>query len=118
MAQFVTETQGQDTRRPARAQPTKEEAEQRRLATACERVVQGEVSRARQVLTASEIAPGTQATLEQLRDPQRRPQELTRPVPAEVLCTGTEAPTRLAEVFCSSSNFEVLAEGPQQACQV
>ena len=45
----------------------------------------GEVSRARQILTSPGLAPGTQATLEQLTDPDLRPQALAAPLPEGLL---------------------------------
>ena len=44
----------------------------------------GEVSAARQALEAAELAPGTNATLELLRDPTRRPPVITVPIPEAV----------------------------------
>eukprot|EP00438_Fugacium_kawagutii_P009035 Skav202970 [mRNA] locus=scaffold2274:430064:430501:- [translate_table: standard] len=41
---------------------------------ACQYARQGELSRARQALMAEPLAPGTDTTLRQLRDPARRPQ--------------------------------------------
>ena len=52
---------------------------------ACNRVRQGEVSRARELLTSSGLAPGNAATLAELTDPARRPATLSREIPAEVL---------------------------------
>ena len=49
---LLDEAQARATRRMPTTRLTAEQAEQRRLETACERVRQGEVSRARQVLTA------------------------------------------------------------------
>ena len=45
---------------------------------------QGEVSRARQVLCSQARAPGTSATLNELRDPELRPSGLSEGVPLEV----------------------------------
>ena len=47
-------------------------------------VHQGEVSRARQVLCSQAKAPGNQATLNELRDPERRPPQLSEAIPPEV----------------------------------
>ena len=45
----------------------------------------GEISRARQRLAGSGLAPGTAETLAHLRDTSRRPLTLQRPIPVEVL---------------------------------
>ena len=55
------------------------------LEEACERVRQGQLSRARQALTAAALAPGTDETLRALSDPTRRPPSRRREIPAEVL---------------------------------
>ena len=63
---------------PLRAPPVSQSAEEppeRRARRARHLVHQGELSAARQALTAGPTAPGTPATLTQLQDPQRRPQE-------------------------------------------
>lgn len=80
-----------ETQVPARQQQRprgKEEEEpaaamERKLEAACNKVRQGEVSRARQLLTSSGLAPGNAATLTELRDPARRPRELSSPISAE-----------------------------------
>ena len=48
---------------------------------ACAKVRIGEVSRARQVLTAAELAPGTEDTFHALTDPERRPPAARTPIP-------------------------------------
>ena len=48
-------------------------------------VRQGQVSRARQVLTSSGLAPGNHSTLDELKDPILRPPVLSMAVPQEVL---------------------------------
>ena len=53
--------------------PGHDDSEQRRLEAACASVRMGEASRARQQLVGSALAPGTAATLAELRDPARRP---------------------------------------------
>ena len=55
------------------------------LEVACERVRQGQLSRARQALTAATLAPGNADTLQALSDPLRRPPLRRREIPAEVL---------------------------------
>ena len=55
----------------------------------------GEVSRARLALTSRGLAPGTQATLAELRDTTLRPRELSAPLPAEVFGFDPAAPLQL-----------------------
>ena len=57
---------------------------ERRAERARHLVHQGELSAARQALTASPLAPGTAATLAQLRDPTRRPTEPYTPLQANI----------------------------------
>ena len=52
---------------------------------ACAKVRMGELTRARQLLTASEPAPGDEATFRALRDPLRRPPEPRAAIPAAAL---------------------------------
>ena len=52
---------------------------------ACERVRQGQLTRARQTLTAAALAPGNDETRHALSDPSRRPPHRRREIPAEVL---------------------------------
>ncbi|CAE7568781.1 unnamed protein product [Symbiodinium natans] len=66
-------------------QPTTPDASEARAAAACARVRRGELSRARQVLTAAALAPGDEATLRALTDPSRRPPQPLRPVPQHVM---------------------------------
>ena len=56
-----------------------------RAAAACAKVRRGQVSRARQMLTAAALAPGNAATLEALTDPARRPPHPLRSPAPEVL---------------------------------
>ena len=49
---------------------------------ACAQVKRGDLSQARQTLTAAALAPGNEATLAALQDPARRPPEPLRPLPA------------------------------------
>ncbi|CAK0888740.1 unnamed protein product, partial [Prorocentrum cordatum] len=89
-AQLLTEAQPGPPRRPperdANGQSRAPEArrgrapdENEELRSRCGRARElirlGEVSAARQALTASAVAPGTQATLDELRDPARRLQQ-------------------------------------------
>jgi len=50
------------------------------------------LSRARQTLTSAALAPGTTATLAPLRDPERRPPALLRPIPADIAATPPPPP--------------------------
>ena len=72
--------------RPA-AVPAELDAEvlaERRHLRACTKVRQGELSRARQVLTAAELTPGNAATWAALTDPVRRPPYARTEPPAEL----------------------------------
>ena len=60
----------------------------------------GELTRARQVPTASELAPGDEATFRALTDPLRRPPEPRAAIPAEAL-----ARTRTAGGFYPPSRY-------------
>ena len=62
---------------------------------ACARVRKGEVSRARQLLTAAELAPGTEATWEALTDPERRPPEPRDHMPSDVMAFTPDALPRI-----------------------
>ena len=57
----------------------------RKLEAACKCVRLNEVSRARQLLTITGLAPGNETTRQQLTDPAKRPPTLTRLIPAEML---------------------------------
>ena len=74
-------------RRQAVARPTveAEALETGRQDRACAKVRMGELTRARQVLTASKLAPGDEATFRALTDPLRRPPEPRAAIPAEAL---------------------------------
>ncbi len=56
----------------------------------------GEISSARQALTAEEIAPGTEDTLNRLRNPERRLQHPRAPLPQEVLDFRPPSPPTMA----------------------
>ncbi len=66
-------------------QRTPEEERRHRHNMACAKVRLEECRKARQVLTSAALAPGTQATLDELKDPEKRPEELTEDLPPEVL---------------------------------
>lgn len=90
---------------PPPAAPTTEAAQSasRRHQQACAHVRAGNLSRARQTLTSSALAPGTPATFASLTDPTRRPPALRRPVPEHILPPAAPADLRLtaAEVVDS-----------------
>ena len=87
------------TRAPADARPqaaqTTAQAEERKLEKALEKVRLGEPSRARRELMAAALAPGNEATLNQLRDPARRPAALTVPFDPENLAFQPARPVEL-----------------------
>ena len=63
----------------------------------------GGLSNARQRLTAAKLAPGNSATLDELKDPARRPQQLTEPL--DQATVGYTPPTPLTldrKIFASS----------------
>ncbi|CAE7234946.1 unnamed protein product [Symbiodinium pilosum] len=84
--------------RPAAA-PAELDAEvlaERRHLRACTKVRQGELSRARQVLTAAELAPGNVATWAALTDPVQRPPHARTEPPAELLQYEPMQPVQLS----------------------
>ena len=58
---------------------------ERKREQACTKVRAGELSRARQLLTAAELAPGNEDTWRALTDPARRPPEPRTPIPRAVV---------------------------------
>ena len=71
------------------------EEEQRTYERACAFVRLGEASRGRAVLTSSALAPGSAATLAELRDPERRPQRQRQALPEEVVSFHPQAAVQL-----------------------
>ncbi|CAE7030091.1 unnamed protein product [Symbiodinium natans] len=88
--------------RPAANLDAEAVAERRREA-ACARTRQGELSRARQVLTSAELAPGDEATRAALTDPAKRPPQPREPIPAEVLQFQPLTPVRLTSAAVARS---------------
>ena len=70
---------------------------ERRREAACTKVRRGELSRARQLLTAAELAPGNAATLAALIDPSKRPPTARDPIPAGVMEFQPASPVRLPD---------------------
>ena len=93
--------------RTQKSQSSRSDEERRGLA-AQERMQKGQVSRARQELVGSPLAPKTEETLRELRE--RRPQVATREIPREVL---DFSPTAISS--CSPIVYEVRQQGPHQA---
>ena len=62
---------------------------------ACVKVKMGELTRARHILTAAELAPGDETTYRALTDPARRPPEPRTAVPAAALQHEPAQPVRL-----------------------
>ena len=80
---------------------TDEEKRTRRGVVAQERVIQGQVSRARQVLTGAALAPKTLEILEKLR--RKRCQSRVQPIALDVMEFTPETPVELdARVFATS----------------
>ena len=67
----------------------------RRLERATRLAHLGELSAARQALTSEPLAPPTEATLQQLTDPSRRPAEPYRPLPQDILDAAPDVPLAL-----------------------
>ena len=85
-AALVREARAAGSRSRGRARGLSEAEDLVRRAHRAETCVhRGEVSRGRQALCASALAPGTDATLRELRDPARRPPQLLEPIPGDVL---------------------------------
>ena len=80
---------------PRPASPAPVNPQTRRHAQACAQVRQGNLSRARHTLTNPALAPGTPATLAALRDPDRRPPQLRRPIPDHLTRPLPAPPLRL-----------------------
>ena len=70
---------------------------------ACARVRRGELSRARHVFTAAELAPGDEATRAALTDPAKRPPQPREPIPPEVLQFQPPTPVRLTSTAVARS---------------
>ena len=81
--------------RRASAPPDEDGGAERRWTQACARVRVGELSRTRHMLTAAELAPGDDATWRALTDPAKRPPQLRKSIPAELL---TQTPAHKVEL--------------------
>ena len=80
---------------------TDEEERTRRGEVAQERVMQGQVSRSRQVLTGAALAPKTLEIVEELR--RKRCQSQVQPIPLDVMEFTPETPVESdARVFATS----------------
>ena len=101
---------GQGRARTAAAEDTKE----KRARTACHKVRLGEASRAAQTLTAGKLAPGTDATLEELTDPNRRPRDQLERLPDEVANFRADTPLEL-DTKLSLSVLRAAPRGPSAA---
>ena len=93
------------------------EADQTRRAERARYLVHlGELSAARQALTAGPWAPGTQQTLDELRDPARRPQEEYAPLALEVMAFKPDRPAmpslRHGRMMESSASAQKVCLGP------
>ena len=88
-----------------------EMTEAKRAKAACQKVRLGEVSSARQCLIGAALAEGNDQTFRQLQD--RRPQEVSRPVPVEVLNFEPERPVQLdREMFLTSLKSAARGSSP------
>ena len=70
---------------------------------ACAKVRMGELTRARQVLTEAELAPGDETTYRALTDPRRRPPEPRTAVPVATLQHTPAQPVRLTAKAVASA---------------
>jgi len=68
----------------------------RALKQASDLVERGQLSKAALMLVSNGVAPGTPSTLAQLRDPDKRPPQLTEALPPEVTAYQARQPLRLA----------------------
>ena len=82
------------SRRRRRNQSAEQDLE-RRAARAESLVHTGELSAARLALEGDSVAPGDDATLSALRDPERRPPVLRDPIPEDILSSRPEVPLDL-----------------------
>ena len=86
--------------------------EAERAQAACHKVRLSEVSRERQCLTGATLAEGTDHTFRLLQD--RRPQVVSRPVPAEVLKFEPERPVQLdRKAFLTSLRSAARGSSPR-----
>ena len=69
-------------------------------ARACAQLRQGDLSRARRTLTSASLAPGDEATLAALSDPDRRPPQPRRPLPPPPSLPATARPKRARQRAC------------------
>ena len=81
--------------RKQRADVAAEDVAERKREQACAKVRRGELSRARHILTAAELAPGNEATWRLLADLARRPPQPRTPVPSEVADYQPSSPLQL-----------------------
>ena len=84
---------------------------ERKREQACAKVRQGKLSRARHVLAAAELAPGTEATWDALTDPAKRPPEARAALPQHLLQYQPELPVRLSSRAVATALREARREG-------
>ena len=70
----------------------------RRAARAISLVQMGELSSGRQALEGASLAPGSEQTLNSLRDPERRPPRPRDPIPRDILEHQPAIPFELEEI--------------------
>ena len=80
--------------------PIRTDSGEQRGRAACRKVQSGEVTRARQCLTGAALAPGTDATLQEMQS--RRPQQVQRPIPRNVLEYQPDVPLQVDRNFIKS----------------
>ena len=87
--------EARDSSAAAPAPPASQPSNEQRTTRARNLVHLGDLTAARQALLATPLAPGTSATLEQLRDPTRRPATPYQSMPAGISTFEPEQPLRL-----------------------
>ena len=80
-----------------RRRDTQSNEMERRAARALSLVQMGELSSGRQALEGASLAPGSEQTLNSLRDPERRPPRPRDPIPRDILEHQPAIPFELAE---------------------
>ncbi|CAE7440143.1 unnamed protein product, partial [Symbiodinium sp. KB8] len=84
---------------------------ERKREQACTKVRAGELSKARQLLTAAEIAPGNEDTWRALTDPARRPPEPRTPIPRAVVEQRSAGQVQLGPTAVAAALRDARREG-------
>ena len=84
---------------------------ERKREQASAKVRKGELSRARHLLTAAELAPGNEATWRMFIDPARRPLRPRTAVPSDVADYRPNSPLRLGPTAVAAVRSEAARQG-------